>query len=252
MSLVTGITATTGIRHEGSGDPLRPLPIGSGGRDRIVACGCPLETKMEHRLEVRGVVDHLDGPPAAGAPAPVLCVTVCYNSAHHLPGHLSSLLGQCPPPERVLVVDNASSDDSLALVQARFPGVEVCANRRNVGYGAAANQGIAEAIARATPYVLVLNPDVILYPGALAALIQALVTHPSAAVAGPALVIGDDAIAASVANPPDRTRPRGSLAARCFSERLPCAASEASTRASSSTRRRRTLSADFRQLAGRC
>jgi len=89
-----------------------------------------------------------------------------------------------------MVVDNASSDGSAAVVEREFPQVEVIRNRRNVGYGAAANQGIEAAIAAGVPYVLVLNPDVVLGPGALAAMTAALEEAPTAAAAGPRLLEG--------------------------------------------------------------
>jgi N-acetylglucosaminyl-diphospho-decaprenol L-rhamnosyltransferase len=129
-----------------------------------------------------------DVSPAEGTGAPVLCVAVSYNSARYLPDHLTSLLAQSPPPARVMVVDNASSDGSTALVRSAFPQVEVIANDRNVGYGAAANQGIAAAMEAGCPYVLITNPDLVLEEGGLAALTRALAECPSAAAAGPAVV----------------------------------------------------------------
>jgi len=118
-------------------------------------------------------------------PAPVLCVVVSYNSARCLPACLRSLFEQEPAPARVMVVDNASRDGSADLAAARFPEVEVVRNKRNVGYGAAANQGIAAAIRSGLPYVLVMNPDVVLRPDCLATLVAALDAAPIAAAAGP-------------------------------------------------------------------
>jgi len=119
---------------------------------------------------------------------PVFCVVVSYNSGACLPGCLGALLAQEPPPSRIMVVDNASSDDSATAVEREFPQVEVVRNRRNVGYGAAANQGIEAAMEEGIPYVLVLNPDVVLEPGAAAAMVRALEETPTAAVAGPRIL----------------------------------------------------------------
>jgi N-acetylglucosaminyl-diphospho-decaprenol L-rhamnosyltransferase len=138
----------------------------------------------EHYHEAR------DPAPADRPRAPVLCVTVSYNSARYLPDHLASLLSQSPPPARVIMVDNASSDGSAALVQSAFPQVEVIANPRNLGYGAAANQGFAAAMEDGLPYILVTNPDLVLKEGGLAALVGALAECPEAAAAGPAVVEG--------------------------------------------------------------
>lgn len=81
-------------------------------------------------------------------------VIVTYNSAHVLRACLDSLRQYALP---VLVVDNASVD-ATSSIAAAF-GVTFIANIDNRGFGAAANQGIA---ALDKPYVLLLNPDVVL------------------------------------------------------------------------------------------
>jgi len=91
-------------------------------------------------------------------------------------------------PGKVIVVDNASSDGSVAMVQAEFPSVVVQANKTNVGYGMAANQAIAILKAR---YVLLLNADTLLKPGALQAVSSYLDFHPQAAIVGPRLLEPD-------------------------------------------------------------
>ncbi len=95
---------------------------------------------------------------------PVLCVVISYNSARSLPGLLRSLSRQTVAPLRVVVVDNASSDHSAEIARSYDPRAEVILNRRNVGYGRAANQIISETVAAEIPYILLLNPDVELEP----------------------------------------------------------------------------------------
>lgn len=95
---------------------------------------------------------------------------------------------QAAHPCEVMVVDNASSDGSAEMVRCEYPGVKIQANRENVGYGAAANQAIFDCEAE---YVLLLNADVLVRPGALDALSSYLQWHPQAAVAGPRLVNED-------------------------------------------------------------
>lgn len=64
----------------------------------------------------------------------------------------------------VVVVDNDSSDDSVEVVQSRFPDVRLIRNEKNRGFAAACNQGARSAAGR---FLLFLNPDAELRPGCL-------------------------------------------------------------------------------------
>jgi hypothetical protein len=90
---------------------------------------------------------------------------------------------------RVVVVDNASEDDSLrALATSGLP-VEVVANGDNRGFAAANNQGFSMA---ESEYVLLLNSDARLETGALSALVERMERSPRAAVVGSRLVYADE------------------------------------------------------------
>jgi N-acetylglucosaminyl-diphospho-decaprenol L-rhamnosyltransferase len=119
-------------------------------------------------------------------------VIVNYNAREHLENCLMSL-SAAPPglPHDVVVVDNASADDSVAVVRRRWPQVQVIAQQRNVGFAAANNTGI-----RATrgELVLLLNNDTIVEAGAIDALIGRLRATPDAAVAGPRLIDATGAV----------------------------------------------------------
>jgi GT2 family glycosyltransferase len=104
-----------------------------------------------------------------GVLAPVAAVVINYGGAADLPACLGSLRGQTRPPREIVVVDNRSPDDSVTLLRARFPDVRLVPLDRNLGYAGGANVGIRETSA---PYVLLLNPDVVLEPDFLAALID--------------------------------------------------------------------------------
>jgi GT2 family glycosyltransferase len=113
-------------------------------------------------------------------------VIVSYNTRELLRSCLASVVAE--DPEEVVVVDNASTDGSAQMVRDEFPKVSLLANEQNTGYGAAANQGFA---ACASDYVLLLNSDTRLQPGALLPLTEYLDRHPRAAVVGPRLVEPD-------------------------------------------------------------
>ena len=86
---------------------------------------------------------------------------------------------------QIIVVDNASSDGSVAMVQAEFPHVTVIANTENRGFTVANNQGISIAQGR---YVLLLNADTEVPGDALSALIEYMDANPDVGLAGPQLL----------------------------------------------------------------
>lgn len=97
----------------------------------------------------------------------------------------------------VCVVDNASPDDSVARARAEFPQAHVIANAENVGYPAANNQGLrwfGFTEAPAPRFALLLNPDTVLPPDALAEMLAFMDAHPSAGAAGPKLVRRDGSL----------------------------------------------------------
>ena len=57
---------------------------------------------------------------------------------------------------QVIVVDNASTDNTLATISNNFPSVEIIANSNNIGYGKANNIALKKATSQ---YILILNPD---------------------------------------------------------------------------------------------
>lgn len=99
---------------------------------------------------------------------------------------------------RVVVVDNASSDGSAAMVSAEFPAVELIASAENLGFAGGNNRGLRrlgfgeEGQAAGRPEaVLLLNPDTELHAGALRTLATFLAAHPGAGGCCPRLQYGD-------------------------------------------------------------
>ena len=79
-------------------------------------------------------------------------------------------------------VDNGSSDSSAEAVAGRFPEVELVRNAQNLGYAAGNNAGIRRALDRGADWVWLVNNDVVVEPGAVAALEAAAVVRPDAGV----------------------------------------------------------------------
>jgi N-acetylglucosaminyl-diphospho-decaprenol L-rhamnosyltransferase len=113
----------------------------------------------------------------AGAP---VAVVVNYNAGDHLIGCVRSL--RAAGVDRIVVVDNASIDGSPQALRAADPDVEVVDAGANLGFGTAVNRGAARV---GSPLLLVLNPDTVLEPGAVKALIVALDADPSLGIVGP-------------------------------------------------------------------
>jgi GT2 family glycosyltransferase len=114
---------------------------------------------------------------------------VNHNTCEHLSACLATVRRELPT--EVVVVDNASTDGSPAMVQRDYPWVRLYANPANPGYGAAANQAVA---ACPSNYVLLLNSDTRLQPGTLRALHNYLDRHLKAAIVGPRLLNPDGSL----------------------------------------------------------
>ena len=84
------------------------------------------------------------------------------------------------PNVRLLVVDNGSTDGSVAAVRARFPDVEVLELGENRGYTGGNNAGIRRVLEAGAEYVLLLNNDTVVDPGFVDALVDAARADPSA------------------------------------------------------------------------
>jgi len=122
---------------------------------------------------------------SAGPPSVSFCL-VNYNDAAHLPECLQSIEEAASGISfEVIVVDNASSDGSLALAGKEFPRTKFIRNAENEGFGRANNRAARESRGE---FLLFLNTDVILRPGTLEPLLEEMRVHPSTGIAAPALV----------------------------------------------------------------
>jgi len=115
-------------------------------------------------------------------------VIVSYNTRDLLERCLADLHAQAEVDLHTIVVDNASTDGSAGLVRERFPGVDLIELEENAGFARANNVAFERCRG---DYVLLLNSDAFLAPGALGTLVAAARRHPRAGAVGPRLLNPD-------------------------------------------------------------
>lgn len=128
----------------------------------------------------------------------VSIVIVNFNTRELLRDCLLSLRATAPNSE-IVVVDNASADGSQDMVRIEFAGTKLIENVENLGFSAANNAGIRQAQGR---FVLLLNSDTIVKPGAVVAMAEFLDAHPEAAGVTCRLLNTDGSIQACVSGRP--------------------------------------------------
>jgi len=111
-------------------------------------------------------------------------------------------------PFDIVVVDNASTDDSVEKIKSEFPQVTLIENKENLGFASGCNIGLAQID---KSYVLIMNPDVIIKPEAIGELIKFLEYHPDAAAVGPMLEKPDCSLLPSVYRLPTLVQELGHL-----------------------------------------
>jgi hypothetical protein len=127
-----------------------------------------------------------------------ICI-VSWRTRELLRACLRSVVGQ-PEVAQVIVVDNASGDGTVEMVQAEFPAVQLIANRENMGYAAGNNQAIR---AGSAPFVLLLNPDTEVRAGALAVLLAVFHEETRIGAAAPQLLLSDGSVQRSCRSFPE-------------------------------------------------
>ncbi|HMD84904.1 MAG TPA: glycosyltransferase family 2 protein [Terriglobia bacterium] len=122
-------------------------------------------------------------------------VIVGWNTKLYLEQCLDSLAAA--PPRRsmeIIVVDNASTDGTPEMIEARFPGVKLIRSGENLGFAKANNLAIRQCRGR---YISLVNPDVKVLPGCLDALADFLDQHPTAGNVGPRILNPDGSLQSS-------------------------------------------------------
>jgi GT2 family glycosyltransferase len=115
-------------------------------------------------------------------------ITVTHNHAAYINGYLKSLLPQVKQlGGEVIIVDNQSDDESGDIIQ-QYPEVHLYINRERRGFAANNNFGMANARGR---YLLLLNPDTEVLPGAIEKLVCFMDNHPEVGLCGAKLFFPD-------------------------------------------------------------
>jgi N-acetylglucosaminyl-diphospho-decaprenol L-rhamnosyltransferase len=111
-------------------------------------------------------------------------IVVSYNTRRLLAHCVASVLESCarsPITSEVFVIDNSSTDGSPAEIRERFPSVQVVDLPHNMGYAAAANEGIRRSSGRVC---CILNADVEVLDNSLESMFRFLNEHPDAGIVG--------------------------------------------------------------------
>ena len=111
-------------------------------------------------------------------------IIVNWNTCELLRACLRSLLLGQHDDWEAIVVDNASTDASVTMAQSEYPSVSLIRNTENLGFARANNQGIQQSAGR---YVLLLNSDTQIPPGALAGLVDFMDNQPDVGACSPQL-----------------------------------------------------------------
>jgi N-acetylglucosaminyl-diphospho-decaprenol L-rhamnosyltransferase len=121
-------------------------------------------------------------PPGTPTAVDLSVVVVTYRSARHIASCLeAALVATKNLSAELIVVDNASDDDTLAVVHQADPGAKVVAMDSNAGFARGCHAGAAVAGGR---WLLFLNPDAVVSPEAVDALVDCVRRHPESGVVG--------------------------------------------------------------------
>lgn len=129
----------------------------------------------------------------------VSIVVLSYNGRSLTLDCIRSLLATTYHPQRIIVVDNASSDGSVSAIHEAFAqeiahgNIDVIVNSANLGFAAGNNIGIERAMRLGTDAVLLLNNDTIVAPDLLERLVETLYSQPQAGIVGPMIYYFDPA-----------------------------------------------------------
>lgn len=110
---------------------------------------------------------------------------VTYNSAKTIIDCLKSLQEATYQEKEIIIIDNHSTDETIALIHKHFPRIKVISNKQNLGFAAAHNQAIKAFLKQKKEYILLLNPDTIAKSNLIEELLKPFALDPEIAITGP-------------------------------------------------------------------
>ncbi|MDR1526528.1 MAG: glycosyltransferase family 2 protein [Dysgonamonadaceae bacterium] len=119
-----------------------------------------------------------------------LAVVVTCNGVRWLDKCLGSLRN-ATLPVRTIVVDNASSDDTVCSVREHYPEAVLIENKTNQGFGRANNTGIRIALKKGAEFIYLLNQDAWVEPDVVEQLVRLMESHPDYGILSPMHYAGD-------------------------------------------------------------
>jgi GT2 family glycosyltransferase len=150
----------------------------------MVYCGyVNLSPELDNRYRRNQLTADLQGLPLLSVIIPN------WNGVRHLPACLNSLRQQTYPHLEVILVDNASTDESVALVRREYPEVAVLVLGENLGLTGGINRGIQLAQGE---IIAPLNNDTEVRPGWAEAMVTALLGHPDTGMAASKMLLFDE------------------------------------------------------------
>lgn len=122
----------------------------------------------------------------------VALIVLNINNVRDAAISLESLSAQTYPAREIILVDNGSTDGSLAALRARFPAATFLENKENLGFAAGNNVGLRYASERGHDYMMLLNNDIKAAPEMVEKLVAAAESDRSIGMIGPAVHDFDD------------------------------------------------------------
>lgn len=114
----------------------------------------------------------------------VFVIVLSWNSKEYISKCLDSLQKLTGMPE-IVVVDNASTDNSVSFIKKNYPKLKLIKNSKNLGYAEGNNVGIRYALDHSADFVWIINPDVSVAPDSLSAFLKAAGKYPKAGIFTP-------------------------------------------------------------------